>query len=519
VDLKRALWRLAFDVHRQSRAGDDEALADIGELQLEKALAELHPERSRDWAAAVVEAMKLRAGLLLERTPEVYTFPHRTFQEYLAGAHLATQANFAAEAVKQMSDPALWWEVILLGAGRLVYLVGDMDKPLALVGELCPQHGADTRQGWKQATLAGDVLREIGLNRVRESALGRDLLERVQARLVDTLATDKLTAQERALAGVTLAKLGDPRREVTTVEHMPFCLAPGGPFWMGEGKEQHRCDAAPADFWISRYPVTNAQHSLFVAAGGYGHEPYWLEAKQSGFWQPGGFKGYGDESWRTGPLEFREPFGLPNHPVVGVTWYEALAFTRWLTDHLHAKALLAPGWAIQLPSEAEWEKAARGGWQVAAPPVMRSPAQGLQATVALVESPNQKRTYPWLGDINPERANYAAAKIGATNAVGCFPSGVSPYGAEEVSGNVWEWTCSLYGEYPYPASGKELLQRENLAAGPADRRVLRGGSFDADENYVRCAARDWVNPGRGNVDVGFRVCAAPLPLVSGASGL
>ncbi len=392
VDLKRVLWRMAFEVHRQSRAGDGEALADIGELQLEKALAELHPERSRDWAAAVVEAMKLRAGLLLERAPEVYTFPHRTFQEYLAGAHLATQANFAAQAVKQMTDPALWWEVILLAAGRLVYLVGDTDKPLALVGELCPGHGADTRQGWKQATLAGDVLREIGINRVQESVLGQDLLDRVQGRLVDALATDKLTAKERALAGVTLAKLGDPRKEVTTVEHMPFCLVPGGTFWMGDGKEQHRCETAVVDFWIGRYPVTNAQYILFIQAGGYGHDSYWREAKQAGFWRPGEFKGRYDSAWRSGPVESREPFGLPNHPVVGVTWYEALAFTRWLTDYLCGKQLLASGWAIQLPSEAEWEKAARGGWQVAAGPVYRSPEQGLEATVSPVNNLSLRST-------------------------------------------------------------------------------------------------------------------------------
>ena len=86
VDLKKVLWQLAYDVHAQ--AGDEPAdsLADIKEWDLEKRLAGLHPEGSKDWAVSVIETIKMRAGLLLERAPEIYSFPHRTFQEYLAGA-------------------------------------------------------------------------------------------------------------------------------------------------------------------------------------------------------------------------------------------------------------------------------------------------------------------------------------------------------------------------------------------------------------------------------------------------
>ena len=141
VDLKRTLWRLAFEAHQTGGAKD--GLADIAGFTLEKALAELHPAKSRDWAKEVIEAAKHRAGLLLERLPEVYAFPHRTFQEYLAGAHLASQAAFAREAAKLVAAGACWREAILLAVGKLVYLHGDMDKPLALVGELCPHHGAN----------------------------------------------------------------------------------------------------------------------------------------------------------------------------------------------------------------------------------------------------------------------------------------------------------------------------------------------------------------------------------------
>jgi len=186
VDLKRVLWRLAFEAHGRGGTGDDE-LADIGELALQKALAPLHPTASLDWANNLILAMKLRAGLLLERAPSRFTLPHRTFQEYLAGAHLAAQADFARQA-RQLSERwDVWRQVILLAVGRLVYLGGDTAKPLALVSELCPRREEDDALAWRRAWLAGEVLLEMGLNRVQEEELGRDLLERVQDRLVALL--------------------------------------------------------------------------------------------------------------------------------------------------------------------------------------------------------------------------------------------------------------------------------------------------------------------------------------------
>lgn len=202
VDLKRVLWRLAFDAHRQGGSGDDDVLADIGELELEKALAELHPEKSRDWAHAVMEVMKLRAGLLIERAPDTYTFPHRTFQEYLAGAHLSSQADFAKQATQLVAEAPFWREVALLGVGRLVHHGGDVDKPLALVGELCPKRAPRSDGAWRKAWLAGEALLEMGLNRVQDGELGRDLSDRVRQRLASLLSKGRLSPVERSSAAV-----------------------------------------------------------------------------------------------------------------------------------------------------------------------------------------------------------------------------------------------------------------------------------------------------------------------------
>ena len=124
------------------------------------------------------------------------------------------------------------------------------------------------------------------------------------------------------------------------------------------------------DYWISQYPVTNAQYGEFVDAGGYEMGQYWQEAESAGCWKAGLFKGKFEDEFRKGPESHGTPFDLPNHPVVGVSWYEALAFTRWLTDIWQERGVIPAGWAVRLPSEAEWEKAARGGLEIPKPAII-----------------------------------------------------------------------------------------------------------------------------------------------------
>jgi formylglycine-generating enzyme required for sulfatase activity len=324
-----------------------------------------------------------------------------------------------------------------------------------------------------------------------------------------------VAAVQRAAAGVTLARLGDPRDEVMTLEGMEFCLVPAGPFWMGS---EERDDEKPVhsveiayDYFIGRYPVTNAQYDAFVQAGGYGKPDYWPEAERAGVWSPKGVTGFLDEQPRQKPYDWGRPFTLPNHPVVGVTWFEALAFTRWLTAIWEADDMLPEGWQVKLPSEAEWEKAARGG--VAIPESPRPVSAGELAAwikrppgaMAIVDNPMVRRRYPWGDKADPERANYGASQIGATNAVGAFAGGRTPYGCEEMAGNVLEWTRNRYVAYPYQADdGRERSEG-------VDRNtpmVFRGGSWAFDENWPRCAFRNRYLAGYWSTDLGFRVVAA-----------
>jgi formylglycine-generating enzyme required for sulfatase activity len=206
-------------------------------------------------------------------------------------------------------------------------------------------------------------------------------------------------------------------------------------------------------------------------------------------------------------MQFGEPFGLPNHPVVGITWYEALAFTRWLTEVWQQQGFLPKDWKVQLPSEAEWEKAARGVLKIPENPVVFriNNIVGVEGLPPLRDNPRSYRIYPWEGDFDPDKANIGETGIGSTSSVGCFPGGASPHGVLDMSGNVWEWTRSLYKDYPYDSKDG----RENLDAPDDIRRVPRGGAFNFDHSGARCAFRYGEDPDVWNGNIGFRVVVSP----------
>jgi formylglycine-generating enzyme required for sulfatase activity len=455
IDVKQKLWELAFTVHAQGQSGAESAnaTADISEADLLDSLRQLHPDGSWDWAADMVEIMKRRAGLLIESRPKVYRFPHRTFQEHLAACHLSTRPNFTEAALALAQAGAYWREVLLLATGRLVHS-GSIEPPLVLIGELCPAVGSviapDDTATWRNIWLAGDCLVEVGLIRAGRHRTGKELTERVRQQLTRLITEERLSPRERAGVGSTLSSIGDER----DLEEM--VLVPAGEFLMGSTAEQVKAlreryslsDWIEAekeqqavhldDFRISKYPVTNYQYAQFVAATNHRPPAHWRSD--------------------TPPPE------LLNHPVVYVSWHDANAYCTWLSKQR--------GESVRLPTEAEWEKAARG---------------------------TDGRVYPWGNKFDADRCNMGETGVDTTSTVGIFPSGHSPYGVADMAGNVWEWTGSQYQKYPYqPDDGREE------PTGDA-RRTLRGGAFDYGELLVRCANRFFFNPTNWYAFVGFRV--------------
>lgn len=368
VDLHRTLWQLAYEAHAQG-ATAGEVLADIGEHRLEVALSHLHPQKSRDWAMRVIEMIKLRAGLLLERAPGVYTFPHRTFQEYLAGASLAARGNFATEA--SQLDITQWREVILLAVGRLVYVNLEVDRPLLLAHALCGSEPvADEAQG-RRLLFAAEVLEEMGLERVQQVPQGAEILLRVRQRLLGLMTGRTIPVPLRIEAGDRLGRVGDPRFDesmwwLPRDEHLGFCETISDSdamwsrwgsntvdqlqSWVGDTPElraelklalSHRMSMSevlgrlralvPSSkrSFIARYPVTVAQYDAYLVDIGR---------------PPSG-----------------APRGVAHHPVVDVTFREALAYCKWLTEklranpvHAHIRELLEDGVRLLPCSRVEW---------------------------------------------------------------------------------------------------------------------------------------------------------------------
>ncbi len=225
-----------------------------------------------------------------------------------------------------------------------------------------------------------------------------------------------------------------PSPIVWELDGKEMIFIPSGAFLMGsdDGPENERpCHEVVVEaFYIDRYPVTNEEYKRFVDATGYPVPCYdvaWAE--------PYGY------NWD--PEARTYPEGRGQHPVVLVTWQDAVAYARWAGK--------------RLPTEAEWERAARGteGWR-----------------------------WPWGNDLEEGRCNSKEAGIGGTTPVGQYsPQGDSPDGVGDVVGNVWEWTGSLYRPYPYRAGdGREALATNGW-------RVLRGGSWRNDLTTAHCAAR------------------------------
>jgi formylglycine-generating enzyme required for sulfatase activity len=224
----------------------------------------------------------------------------------------------------------------------------------------------------------------------------------------------------------------------------------------------------PYAYAIALHPVTVGQFRAFITAGAYAQRRYWTEA---GWRLSGG---------RTHPDHWHDPdwAGDDRLPVVGVSWYEADAYARWLT--------LTSGRVYRLPTEAEWEKAARGGLQV---PDRRG---------GLVENVLPAREWPW-GDEAPDeqRLNFGGT-VGHTSPVGSYPAGASPYGALDMAGNVWEW-CGSRWAHPYAFSEDTNPEGE-------EDRVVRGGSWFNTGAQARCAYRLRLMANlRFDHDIGFRL--------------
>lgn len=433
-----------------------------------------------------------KAGLLVDLESGRYRLLHQLVQEYGAAAYLARQPTFGEQILALAAQE--WWRETLILA---LWLRQDLHTP-AYLEQLMTQATADVR-----------VRAEAGL------ILGQVGDPRFQVQQVSSWKT-KQTPQSPA-AGVRLII-------------PPLVTIPAGEAMLGGDDaeafdtEYPACTASVHIFAIAVYPVTNAEYRCFIEADGYQEEQWWLPAGwawrqgraafdsaaqgrflhfyqllQAGVdemvadWQMKGeivsesdveyyhwLAGLTAEAFiqeRGGQYQIarqtpaawhNNSFNGANQPVVGVNWYEAMAYTTWLAA--------MTGQPYRLPTEAEWEWAARR---------QRPSGSG--------------RRFPWGNQWDDGRCNNSATRLNRTSTVGMFPQGATPDGIQDLAGNVYQWTATCFRPYPYdPADGREDPKAEGL-------RVSRGGVWSAGSTHNRCSCRSHPFPLFQNERTSFRL--------------
>jgi formylglycine-generating enzyme required for sulfatase activity/energy-coupling factor transporter ATP-binding protein EcfA2 len=431
----------------------EQQVRDIEATELRRQLGQRFFGMCGDWrqaSKAVDEFLHLineRSGLLAERGQGIYGFSHLTFQEHLAARAVADRSDYVPYTLDRLGDG--WWrEAILLEAGYLS--TQGKQRVTALIQAIVEYK--EEPEPYHNLVLAAEALRDVGPARV-EGDLWGEVQRRLRREFGQPLRKPRKSVwqvvlgrqpsladliRRRAAAAEALARIesGGPGTQ-PAFWRLPYgepvwVEVPAGEFWMGSEKGSegerpvHRVSLER--FQIARVPVTNAQYYLFVEATRHKPPSHWEDGKV--------------------------PRGLESHPVVNVSWHDAMAYCRWLSE--------VTGKPITLPSEAQWEKAARGD--------------------------RDRREYPWGDEWDATRCNTEELGLGGTTPVGIFPEGASPCGCLDMVGNVWEWTVSLFKGYPYNAEdGREDLETDGF-------RVSRGGSFASGRGPARCAYRYGFDP-------------------------
>jgi formylglycine-generating enzyme required for sulfatase activity len=491
--LRSVLETLACTVHEGSAPHQDTTIFAVKELLgvLYEAGCDVHVRDVPDY-------LSRHTGLLTSPEHGLLYFTHRSFQEHLAAcelvcrtpdAHLppvALDRRFPHGLLQRfLARPEQWENVVRLAGDELV-VQGRM-RELGSLLAACVRSYLAPGQAPTAAVLALEIAGEQRLFAADpdDQDVRRSDFKTLHATALGMLLdAEGFTPEQRNVAGELLGARpehdsrpgaglrADGLPDIDWVE-VPEADAQGRREFIYQEDERR----VEPTFWMARFPVTHAQYQAFAAAG-YADGRWW-----EGLDAP--------EDVRRAPAEQRFPFW--NHPRERVSWYEAVAFCRWLSSRAEERRDLLPpalrgvrSWRISLPTEWQWEKAARG---------------------------HDGRRYPWGGaeyrsgyaNIDETYAEDKRKPVGKhylqkTSAVGMYPQGASPYGICDLCGNVWEWCLD---ERANPHHIQE--------AGP-ELRVLRGGAWSFTFDFAAAAVRPGRNPSYRGDGVGFRVvvCAVPV---------
>jgi formylglycine-generating enzyme required for sulfatase activity/3',5'-cyclic AMP phosphodiesterase CpdA len=453
------LKNLAFFMHESKKRGVDksEALSVLKKTYLVSEGETNYGPQHR--IENLFDDIESNCGLLKLENGQ-FSFWHLTFQEFLAASYLVdNNSNYVADVESYWKDD--WFkEMLELYVGYLSIDQKQMANNV-VASALKEEKGMPCNR-W---LLGGEALVDIHKDR-RMSHAVQKAIERM-LHIVEKGSSPAIILR----AGEVLGRLGDSRNL------KEFVKVKGGKYEL-----ENIGEAVIGDFEIGKYPVVNQWFEEFYKAGGYKNMDFWSQEgkkwldytkiERPAFWD--------ERKWK-----------CPNSPVVGVSWYEADAFCKWLT------ASDKDGWRYFLPDENQWQAAAAG---------------------------EKRREYPWEGKWDKTKCNNSELGLNKTSPVGIFLQGNTPEGIADMAGNVWEWTISDYHskkvmeDFLFDEEMQKLWDKkywdkliEKLKEKDHQLPVLRGGSWINGAVFCRCASRCRFHPSDRYVSAGFR-CARTLKL-------
>ena len=483
--LNRALWEIAFKAH-EGRQTDDEKKrgpALVTEDLLTSVLWKHFPDPKQEKVHIFLDYCQSSNGLLMLQgsvavpdapadTPplRVYAFPHLTFEEFLAARYLLDRSNFGKLTRELVQKDDRWREVVILLGEVINFARNDSERMETLLSALAPEKvpAKIDHPDWRAVWYAGDLLALYQRNHFQEKASAE---QKIRKGLFSLVTKGALSPRERAAAADTLDELGYVPNDL----HALLLIA-------------------NEKYYLSKYLVTNLQYERFLKPENFANQEYWMDfPKYDENSQRMDEKTFGREAWDwlqralkeednlvehgvLYPRYWRDPrFGSAHHtaPVVGISWYEASAYCKWLFANWEELEEGKQGFAspsdIRLPLETEWETAAGGI--------------------------NLKGRFAW-GVLKDEEeitrfANTYESGINKTTPVWMYPQGASPHKLMDMSGNVWEWQA-------------------NYRDVKNDWLGLRGGSWSDDGARRACRVPLRLPPVLQGLNfIGFRVCVLP----------
>jgi formylglycine-generating enzyme required for sulfatase activity len=451
MDMDRALKAVSV---RYSQEDADSYVAKI--IQVPLTLLPIHSDEMERYIQDELDS-EHALGSLVSLVPQALERNLRDVKRVVNRLHvwrrLAREKGLFEEGPGQLSEPILAkWAVLDLAFPRFMAIV-KADRPAFLLQAQKEAMRLQRLPAMVEQVQAMQLAQEEGRGVKQWEEISEQFRPYFTAhpRLPAVLAAEPLFTDEQQISGlIYVTRTGTGPQAV--VEAFPSALPPGvlphfvtvpaGPFRMGDDRREV---PLPDDYGISVYPVTNAQYAAFIKA-----------------------------AQRTPPTHRSGsdyPAELEHHPVVNVSWHDAKGYCDWLTTRLKAEGRLRDDEIVRLPTEMEWEKAARG---------------------------TDGREYPWGNEFDRKKANTEESGIGSTTPVGKFSEGVSPYGCYDMAGNVWEWCEDWYGKDPEKPPKK------------GEHKRLRGGSLCfLSAVLARSAARSFFPPVRWSGLVGFRCVVVP----------